>query len=278
MSPIKLYKPTTSGRRFASVDAFNDITKQEPEKSLIIIKKKMGGRNSQGKLTVRHQGGGARRYIRIVDSKRNKYDAPAKISAIEYDPNRGARIALIQYAGGEKSYILAPAGLKVGDEIMSSKEKLEIKIGNRMQLKHIPLGVLIHDVELNPERGGVIARGAGTGTQIVALENGYAQLKMPSKEIRMVSENCFATIGTVSNPDYRLIRWGKAGRMRHRGIKPTVRGKAMNPVDHPHGGGEGHNPIGLKAPKTKWGRKALGVKTRRPKKWSNKFILKRRTK
>jgi large subunit ribosomal protein L2 len=278
MSPLKLYKPTTAGRRFASVDDFSDITKQEPEKSLIIIKKRMGGRNSQGKLTVRHKGGGAKRYIRLVDSKRSKYDVLAKVTAIEYDPNRNARIALIEYAGGEKSYILAPAGLKVGDEVMSSKEKLEIKTGNRMPLKHIPTGVLIHDVELNPERGGIIARGAGTSTQIVALENGMAQIKMPSKEVRTVNDNCFATIGTVSNPDYSLIRWGKAGRMRHRGIKPTVRGKAMNPVDHPHGGGEGHNPIGLKAPKTKWGRKALGVKTRRPKKWSNKFILKRRSK
>lgn len=274
--PLKLYKPTTSGRRFANVDAFSDITKHEPEKGLIVIKKKTGGRNSQGKLTVRHQGGGAKRYIRLIDSKRNKYDVLAKVLAIEYDPNRGARIALIQYVNGEKSYALAPIGLSVDDEIMSSKEKLEIKAGNRMPLKHIPLGILIHDVELNPEKGGVVARGAGASAQIIALENGYAQLRMPSKEVRMVSENCFATIGTVSNPDYSLIRYGKAGRMRRRGIRPTVRGKAMNPVDHPHGGGEGHNPIGLKAPKTKWGRKALGVKTRRPKKWSNKFILKRR--
>lgn len=278
MSPLKQYKPTTSGRRFASVDAFSDITKQEPEKSLIVIKKKKGGRNSQGKLTVRHQGGGEKRYIRIIDSKRNKYDVPSKILSIEYDPNRGARIALMQYEDGEKKYIIAPSGLNVGNEIMSSKGKLEIKTGNRMPLKHIPTGVFIHDVELNPERGGIIARGAGTSIQILALENGFAQIRMPSKEIRMIRENCFATIGAVSNPDYNLIRYGKAGRMRHRGIKPTVRGKAMNPVDHPHGGGEGHNPIGLKAPKTKWGRKALGVKTRRPKKWSNKFILKRRTK
>jgi large subunit ribosomal protein L2 len=278
MSPLKSYKPTTSGRRFANVDAFSDITKQEPEKKLIVIKKRTGGRNSQGKITVRHRGGGSKRFIRLVDAKRDRFDETAKVLAIEYDPNRNARIALLEYPDKTKSYIVAPHELKTGDEIMSSKNRLEVKVGNRMPLKHIPQGVAIHDVELNPGRGGVVAKGAGTSTQILAVENGYAQIKMPSKEIRMVSENCLATIGTVSNPDYNLIRWGKAGRMRHRGIKPTVRGKAMNPVDHPHGGGEGHNPIGLKAPKTKWGRKALGVKTRKAKKWSNKFMLKRRSK
>ncbi|NQU83161.1 MAG: 50S ribosomal protein L2 [Parcubacteria group bacterium] len=278
MSPLKFYKPTTPGRRHASVDACLDVTKKRPEKKLTVIKKRTGGRNSQGKITVRHRGGGAKRFIRIIDFKRNRFDEPAKILAIEYDPNRGARLALLEYKDGEKRYILAPADVVVGDEVISSKSKVEIKIGNRMPVKYIPTGIEIHDVELSPERGGKIARGAGTSTKVMALEKGYAQLKMPSKELRLISDKCFATIGSVSNPDHRLIRIGKAGRKRHMGIKPTVRGKAMNPCDHPHGGGEGKNPIGLKAPKTKWGKKALGVKTRRKKKWSNKLILRRRSK
>ncbi|MEA3272114.1 MAG: 50S ribosomal protein L2 [Patescibacteria group bacterium] len=278
MSPLKFYKPTTPGRRHASVDACLDVTKKRPEKKLIRIKKRTGGRNAHGKITVRHRGGGAKRFIRIIDSRKERFDELAKVVAIEYDPNRGARLALLEYKDGKKIYIIAPADIKVGDKFVSSKSKIEIKTGNRMPVKYIPTGMLIHDVELAPDRGGKIARGAGTSTKIMAIEKGYAQLRMPSKEIRLISEKCMATIGVVSNPDHRLIRIGKAGRKRNMGIKPTVRGKAMNPVDHPHGGGEGKNPIGLKAPKTPWGKKALGVKTRKKKKWSNKLILKRRSK
>lgn len=273
--PIKVYKPTSPGRRKSSVDTFDDITKFEPEKKLIIIRKNKAGR-SGGKITVRHRGGGVKRFIRIVDFRQDKFDLPAKVIAIEYDPNRGARIALVQYPDGEKRYILAPLGLKIGNEVISSRSKIEFKLGNRMPLKYIPIGTMVCNVELRPNLGGKLARGAGLGVQLMAVENDYAQLKLPSGEIRLVSKDCAATIGQVSTPDRRLIRWGKAGRMRSRGIKPTVRGKAMNPVDHPHGGGEGVSPIGLKFPKTPWGKHALGVKTRKSKKWSDKFILKRR--
>lgn len=274
--PIKIYKPTSPARRHSSVDAFLDITKAEPEKSLIVIKKKKSGRNSTGKITVRHQGGGAKKYLRIIDFRRNKFDQPAKIQAIEYDPNRGARIALVVYPDGEKRYILAPDGLKVGDDIISSQKKIDIKIGNASPLEYIPTGFNVHNVELVPGKGGQLARGAGVVVMLMAVEGKYAQLKMPSGEIRLVPKECLATVGQVSNPDRRLIRWGKAGRMRHRGIRPTVRGKAMNPVDHPHGGGEGNQPIGLKHPKTPWGKPALGFITRKSVKKSDKLILKRR--
>jgi large subunit ribosomal protein L2 len=274
--PIKKYNPTTPGRRISSVDAFSDITKTEPEKRLTQPKKKRGGRNNQGKITVRHRGGGAARHTRIIDSKREKYDVPAKVAAIEYDPNRGARLALLNYADGEKRYIIAAQGLKVGESILSSQKEIEIKNGNRMPLALIPIGLTVHDLEMTPGRGGTVVRGAGTGAQLMAVEGNRAQVKLPSGEIRYFKADCMATIGTVSNPDYRLIRWGKAGRTRHLGRKPEVRGKVMNPVDHPHGGGEGRNPIGLKRPKTKWGKPALGVKTRKKKKASNKFIVKRR--
>ncbi|MFH0819633.1 MAG: 50S ribosomal protein L2 [bacterium] len=274
--PIKIYKPTSPARRHSSVDAFLDITKAEPEKSLIVIKKKKSGRNSTGKITVRHQGGGAKKYLRIIDFRRNKFDQPAKIQAIEYDPNRGARIALVVYPDGEKRYILAPDGLKVGDEIISSQKKIDIKIGNASPLEYIPTGFNVHNVELVPGKGGQLARSAGVVVMLMAVEGKYAQLKMPSGEIRLVPKECLATVGQVSNPDRRLIRWGKAGRMRHRGIRPTVRGKAMNPVDHPHGGGEGNQPIGLKHPKTPWGKPALGFITRKSVKKSDKLILKRR--
>jgi large subunit ribosomal protein L2 len=274
--PIKIYKPTSPARRHSSVDAFLDITKAEPEKSLIVIKKKKAGRNVAGKITVRHRGGGAKKYLRLIDFKRDKWDQPAKVQAIEYDPNRGARIALVVYPDGEKSYNLAPDGLKVGDEIISSQKKIDVKIGNALPLEYIPIGFNIHNVELVPGKGGQLARGAGVVVMLMAVEGKYAQLKMPSGEIRLVPKKCLATIGQVSNPDRRLIRWGKAGRMRHRGIKPTVRGKAMNPVDHPHGGGEGSHPIGLKHPKTPWGKPALGFITRKLGKKSDKFILKRR--
>jgi large subunit ribosomal protein L2 len=275
--PIKNYRPTTNARRKSSVQDFSDITRTEPEKSLIVTKHQMAGRNSYGRITVRHRGAGNKRFIRTVDFRREKYDIPAKIDSIEYDPNRGARIALLIYKDGEKRYMLAPQGLKVGDTVISTKtEKIEVTPGNRLPLEHLPVGIFVHSVELQPGKGGQIGHGAGASIQIMAVEGQYATLKLPSGEIRMVPKSCAATIGAVSNPDWRLIRWGKAGRTRHRNIRPTVRGKVMNPVDHPHGGGEGRNPIGLKRPKTPWGRAALGVKTRKQKHPTNAFIIQRR--
>lgn len=274
--PVKRYKPTTPGRRISSVDTFEDVTKDHPEKKLTIKRKKHAGR-TKGKITVRHRGGGAKRRIRLVDYKRTKFDVPAKVAAIEYDPNRGARLALLHYADGEKRYMVAPVGLSVGDSVVSSQSKGEIQTGNRFQLKHIPIGMSVYNIELKPGKGGQIVRGAGTSAQLMAVEGSYATIKLPSGEVRMVLATCMATLGQTSNPDRRLIRWGKAGRNRHRGIRPTVRGKAMNPVDHPHGGGEGSNPIGLKRPKTPTGKPALGVKTRR-KQASDKLIIKRRKK
>ena len=274
--PIKSYRPITFGRRGASVDAFEDVTKKTPEKSLLTPKTRTSGRNSQGKITVRHRGGGAKRMVRVVDFLRDRYDIPAKVSAIEYDPGRGGRLALLVYADGVKRYMLAPANLKVGETVLSSKNKIESKNGNRMPLKHVPVGLMVHDIELYVGSGGKMARGAGGGAQLMAIEGEMAQLKLPSGEYRMVSKDCAATVGTVSNPDHRLVRLGKAGRMRHKGFRPRVRGKVMNPVDHPHGGGEGKNSIGHTHPKTPWGKHALGVKTRKPKKLSSKFIVKRR--
>ena len=276
--PVKVYKPTTPGRRKSSVDACLDVTVKKPYKKLLSCQKKKAGRNNQGKITVRHRGGGAKRKYRIIDFKQNRFDIPAKVETIEYDPNRNSRVALVCYNDGERRYIVATDKLKVGDIIISSKGKIEIKDGNRTSLENIPSGVLLHNIELLPGKGGVLVRSAGQSAQLMGVEGKYAQLKLPSKEIRKVPKGCMATIGMVSNPDYRLIRWGKAGRTRHLGIRPTVRGKAMNPVDHPHGGGEGRNPIGLKAPKTPWGKKALGVKTRKSKKYSDKLIVKRRRK
>ncbi len=273
---IKIYKPTTPARRKTSVVSSSDITKQKPCKKLTVIKKSKAGRNNSGKITVRHRGGGVKRRIRLVDFKRLKFNEPAQVIAIEYDPNRSARIALIQYESGELSYILAHADMNVGDKVMSSDKKIAIKPGNRMPLEFIPPGIGVYNVELNPLAGGVLARSAGTDIMIQAIEGKYAQLKMPSGEIRLVKKECLATVGKVSNPDHRLVRIGKAGRKRHMGIRPTVRGKVMNPVDHPHGGGEGRQPIGLKYPKTKWGKHALGVKTRKKGKASDKLILKRR--
>ncbi|MFH1661500.1 MAG: 50S ribosomal protein L2 [Candidatus Falkowbacteria bacterium] len=275
---IKKVKPTTPGRRGASFDDFSDITKTEPEKSLIKIKKKRAGRNRHGKITVRHKGGGAKRYLRIIDFKRDKFDIPGKVSSIEYDPNRGPRIALINYADGEKRYIVAPNKLKVGESIISSKKQVEIKIGNAMPIQYIPAGVAVYNVELVPERGAKLARGAGNAIYVMGVEGKFAQIKMPSGEIRLIKKECLCAIGQVSNPDKRHIKYGKAGRKRHLGIKPTVRGKAQNPVDHPHGGGEGNQSIGLKGPKTKWGKPALGVKTRKKNKKSDKLIIKRRGK
>lgn len=275
---IKKVKPTTPGRRQAKFDDFSDITKKTPEKRLVITKKRKGGRNAQGKITVRHRGGGAKRNIRVVDFKRDKFDIPAKVASIEYDPNRGARIALLFYADGEKRYIIAPAKMAVNDRILSSKKLIEIKRGNAMPVQYIPAGITIHNVELVPGFGGKIARGAGNSIFVMGVEGKFAQLKMPSGEIRLVKKECMCTIGRVSNPDKRHIKLGSAGRKRHLGFRPTVRGTAMNPVDHPHGGGEGKQPIGLKHPKTPWGKPALGVKTRKKNSLSNKLILRRRKK
>lgn len=274
--PVKQYKPTTAGRRLSSVDTFEDVTQSKPERKLTYHLKKHAGR-TKGKITVRHRGGGARQRVRLVDSKREKYDVPAIVRTIEYDPNRGARIALLSYADGEKRYIVAPIGLKVGDRVLSSLQKGEVQAGNRFPLERIPIGMQVYDVELQPRKGAQLVRGAGTAAQLMAVEGAYATVKLPSGEMRMVPKQCMATIGQVSNPDRRLIRWGKAGRTRHRGFRPTVRGKAMNPVDHPHGGGEGRNPIGLKRPKTPTGKPALGVKTRH-KKASDQYIIQRRKK
>ncbi|OIO08598.1 50S ribosomal protein L2 [Candidatus Falkowbacteria bacterium CG_4_9_14_3_um_filter_36_9] len=275
MGIIKV-KPTTPGRRGASFDDFFDITKTTPQKRLIIIKKKRGGRNNQGKITIRHRGGGAKRYIRMVDYKRDKFDIPAKVASIEYDPNRGARIALLNYADGAKRYIISPTNLKVGSEIISSKKQIEIKIGNAMPIKYIPAGEGVYNIELEPGRGGKIARGAGNMAYVMGIEGKYAQIKIPSGEIRLIKKECLCTVGQASNPDKMHITIGKAGRSRHLGIRPTVRGKAMNPVDHPHGGGEGKQSIGLKHPKTPWGKPALGVKTRIKGKQSDKLIILRR--
>lgn len=276
--PIKIYKPLQKNvRRNSSVQDFSDITKSKPEKSLILPRKKFSGRTN-GKITVRHQGGGEKQHVRVIDYRRDKFDIPAKVVSIEYDPSRGARISLLFYKDGEKRYIIAPDHIKVGDTVISSKTFAEINPGNALTLEKLPIGVMVHNVELQPGKGAQLGRGAGTVIQLMALEGDYAALKLPSGETRKVPKTCIATIGTVSNPDWRLVRWGKAGRMRRRGIKPTVRGKAMNPVDHPHGGGEGKHPIGMKYAKTKWGKHALGVKTRKKKLVSDALIIQRRRK
>lgn len=274
---IKKVKANTPGRREATFDDFKDITKKSPEKNLVVIKKRQGGRNAAGKITVRHRGGGAKRYIRLVDFKRDKFDVEATVAAIEYDPNRGARLALLNYVDGEKRYIIAPVNVKVGDKVMSSKKLIEIKNGNAMPLQFIPAGMPVSSVELEPGQGAKIARGAGNVVFVMGVEKKFAQVKMPSGEIRLIKKEALCTVGQASNPDKRHISLGKAGRSRHLGIRPTVRGTAMNPVDHPHGGGEGKQSIGLKHPKTMWGKPALGVKTRR-KHPSDRLIVKRRTK
>jgi large subunit ribosomal protein L2 len=269
-------KPITPGRRQATFDDFSDITSTQPEKNLLVIKKRSGGRNFQGKITVRHRGGGAKKYIRKIDFKRDKFNVPAKVASIEYDPNRGARLALLHYVDGDKRYIISPVGLKVGDKVVSSKELIEIKKGNALPIKYIPAGVEVYNVEIVPGKGGKIARGAGNYISVMGVEKDFAQIKMPSGEIRLIKKECLCTIGQASNPDRRHLKLGSAGRKRRLGIKPTVRGTAMNPVDHPHGGGEGKQSIGLKHPKTPWGKPALGVKTRRSNRPSQKLILKRR--
>ena len=274
---IKKVKANTPGRRQATFDDFKDLSKSTPEKRLLVPKKKRGGRNSQGKITVRHRGGGTKRFVRLVDFKRDKFNIPATVATIEYDPNRGARLALLNYADGEKRYIIAPLGVKVGDKLMNSKELIEIKPGNALPLKFIPAGMPNSLVELEPGEGAKIARGAGNVVYVMGVEGKYAQVKMPSGEIRKIKKECLCTVGQASNPDKRHISLGKAGRKRYLGFRPTVRGTAMNPVDHPHGGGEGKQSIGLRHPKTPWGKPALGVKTRR-KHPSDKLIVKRRAK
>jgi large subunit ribosomal protein L2 len=275
---IKRHKPTSPGRRISSVDDFKDITATFPVKKLTVAKKRKSGRNSSGKITIRHRGGGAKRRIRLVDFKQDKFDMPAKVETIEYDPNRNARIACLLYKDGERRYIIATQGVKVGDIVISAKKDIEIKPGNRMSIKFIPTGMFVHSVELIPGKGAELGRGAGTSIKVLGTEGKQTHIKMPSGEIRMISKECLATVGAVSNPDYKNIRWGKAGRLRHRGFRSSVRGKAMNPCDHPHGGGEGNVSIGLKGPKTPWGKRALGVKTRKKKKASSKMIVSRRSK
>ena len=271
---IKTYKPYTPSRRNMTGSAFTEITKKEPEKSLVVRVKNTAGRNSYGKITVRHHGGGAKKLYRIVDFKRNKDDIPAKVAGIEYDPNRSANIALLVYADGEKRYIIAPEGLKDGDSVMSGVNA-EIRVGNCLPLRSIPIGTAVHNIELLPGRGGQIVRSAGTSAQLMAKEGKYATLRLPSGEMRMVPVDCRATVGIVGNGDHELIKIGKAGRTRHMGIRPTVRGSAMNPNDHPHGGGEGKAPVGHPGPMTPWGKKALGLKTRKGKKASDKLIVRR---
>ncbi len=272
---IKKYKPNTPGQRGMTVSAFEEITKTTPEKSLTVTLKKHAGRNVRGKITVRHRGGGYRHKYRIIDFKRNKDGVPGKVAAIEYDPNRSANIALIAYADGEKKYIIAPNKLKVGATIENGPDA-DIVIGNALPLKNIPVGTVIHNIELKPGAGAQLVRSAGNGAQLMAKEGDYAQVRLPSGEVRKIRIECRATVGEVGNIDHENIKIGKAGKKRHMGIRPTVRGSVMNPNDHPHGGGEGRAPIGRKGPVTPWGKPALGLKTRKKNKASNKYIVKRR--
>ncbi|MBQ6425383.1 MAG: 50S ribosomal protein L2 [Clostridia bacterium] len=273
---IRKINPTTPGQRGMTVSTFEEITKTTPEKGLLEDLRGKGGRNFTGKITVRHQGGGARRKYRVIDFKRNKDNVPAKVASIEYDPNRSANIALLNYADGEKRYIVAPIGLSVGDTIVSG-ENVDIKVGNALPLQNIPVGTLIHCVELKPGKGAQLVRSAGNAAQLMAKEGNYAQVRLPSGEVRLISVNAKATIGQVGNLDHGNIQLGKAGRKRHMGIRPTVRGSVMNPNDHPHGGGEGKSPIGRPGPVTPWGKPALGYKTRKTKNKSDKYIVRRRS-
>lgn len=274
--PIKSYKPTSPGRRGMTVSTFEEITQTAPEKGLLRPLKKSGGRNVRGKITVRRRGGGHKRRYRTIDFKRDKFGVPARVASIEYDPNRSARIALLVYADGEKRYVIAPMGLMVGDTILSGPEA-EIRVGNALPIYRIPLGTLIHNIELHPGRGGQLVRSAGTSAQLMAKEGPYAQIRLPSGEVRMINQNCLATIGQVGNLDHSNITLGKAGRKRWLGRRPSVRGSAMDPGSHPHGGGEGRAPIGMPGPKTPWGKPALGYKTRRSK-LSDRYIVRKRGK
>jgi large subunit ribosomal protein L2 len=273
---VKKYKPVTPGQRGMTGSTFEEITKSTPERSLIVARRKFGGRNVYGRVTVRHRGGGNRQYIRIVDFKRDKRNIPAKVAAIEYDPNRTGRLALLNYADGEKRYIVAPLGIKVGDTLLAGPQA-EIRVGNSLPLANIPVGTLVHNIELKEGKGGQLVRSAGGSAQLLAKEGEYAQIRLPSGEVRLVRQVCYATIGQVGNLDHSNIKLGKAGRNRHLGIRPTVRGTAMSPRDHPHGGGEGRQPTGMPGPKTPWGRPARGYKTRNNKK-TDKYIVRRRSK
>ncbi len=273
---VKKYKPTSPGRRHMSGHTFEEITKSTPEPSLLVTKRKRAGRNNQGRITVRHRGGGERRHIRKVDFKRKKHGIPATVAAIEYDPNRSARLALLHFSDGEKRYIIAPLGLYVGDKVLSGPDA-EVRPGNCLPLGSIPLGTTIHNIELKEGRGGQMVRAAGTSAQILGKEGAYAAIRLPSGEVRRVRQTCYATIGEVGNPDHSNIKLGKAGRKRHMGIRPTVRGSAMSPRDHPHGGGEGRSPIGLPGPKSPWGKPTLGKRTRRNKS-TEKYIIRHRSK
>jgi large subunit ribosomal protein L2 len=274
---VKKFNPTTPSRRQMTMPTFEEITTDVPEKSLLVALKKSGGRNAQGKITVRHHGGGAKQKYRLIDFKRNKDGVPAKVATIEYDPNRSAYISLVVYADGEKRYIIAPVGLKVGDVIVSGPES-DIKVGNALPLKNIPVGTIVHNIELAVGKGAQLVRSAGASAQLMAKEGDYATLRLPSGEMRYVRIECRATIGTVSNLTHEIVNIGSAGRKRHMGWRPTVRGSVMNPVDHPHGGGEGRSPIGHASPLTPWGKPALGYKTRKHKKYSDRFIIKGRNK
>ena len=274
---IKKYKPTTNGRRGMSTLANEELTNSKPTKSLLVSKSKTGGRNNTGRMTVQHIGGGAKRKYRVIDFKRNKFGIPAKVTTIEYDPNRSANIALLTYKDGEKRYIIAPKDLKVG-AIVESGEAVDIKVGNAMMLKNIPVGTVIHNIEMRPGKGAELARSAGASAQILGREDKYVLVRLQSGETRYILGTCMATIGSVGNEDYELVNIGKAGRSRHMGIRPTNRGSVMNPNDHPHGGGEGRTPIGRKGPVTPWGKPALGLKTRKNKKASDKFIVSKRKK
>ena len=273
---VKKYKPVTPGTRGMTGYTFEEVTKSTPERSLLVPLRKSGGRNAHGRITVRHRGGGHRRFIRIVDFKRDKRGIPAKVAAIEYDPNRTARLALLFYADGEKRYIVAPLDLKVGDTVMAGAGA-EIRSGNSLPISNIPVGTLIHNIEVKEGRGGQMVRSAGGAAQLLAKEGDFAQIRMPSGEVRLVRQTCFATIGQIGNLDHGNVKLGKAGRKRHKGIRPTVRGSAMTPRDHPHGGGEGRQPIGLAGPKSPWGKPTLGYKTRRNKK-TDQYIVRRRSK
>ncbi|MEZ0395114.1 MAG: 50S ribosomal protein L2 [Anaerolineales bacterium] len=273
---VKKYKAVTPGQRGMTGYTFEEITKTEPERSLIVPRKRKGGRNVYGRVTVRHRGGGARGFIRVVDFKRDKHNIPAKVAAIEYDPNRTARLALLHYADGEKRYILAPLGLKVGDTVVSGPQA-EIRPGNSLPLANIPVGTMVHNIEMKAGKGGQLVRAAGGSAQLLAKEGDYAQIRMPSGEVRLIRQVCYATIGQIGNLDHSNIKLGKAGRKIHMGIRPTVRGTAMSPRDHPHGGGEGRQPAGMPGPKTPWGRPARGYKTRNNKQ-TDKYIVRRRSK
>jgi large subunit ribosomal protein L2 len=273
---VKKYKPVTPGTRNMTGHSFEEITKSKPERALLVPLRKSGGRNSYGRVTVRHRGGGHRRFIRIIDFKRDKRDIPAKVSAIEYDPNRTARLALLTYVDGEKRYIVAPMDLKVGDTVMSGAGA-EIRSGNALPISNIPVGTLIHNIEVKEGRGGQMVRSAGGAAQLLAKEGDFAQVRMPSGEVRLIHQICYATVGQVGNLDHSNVKLGKAGRKRHKGIRPTVRGSAMSPRDHPHGGGEGRQPIGLPGPKSPWGKPTLGYKTRRNKK-TDQYVVRRRSK